>query len=176
VPAKPAWYGQLDRILADLRSLPRPYVDRATIELLLGVGRRRAQQILAPCVTGRIGSNGLADREVFIERLLRLAQGDDGYYEIQRRRKFARLMDQLRQQRIEQPQLLVEAPAQVVNQGLEGLPAGVEIEPGRITVDFEGPQQALEKLLALAMAVSNDFDRFERQAGCISTVLTTEEN
>src|ERR1035437_1450704 len=25
------------------------------------------------------------------------------------------------------------------------------------------PQQALEKLLALAMAVSNDFDRFERQ-------------
>ena len=36
------------------------------------------------------------------------------------------------------------------------------LEPGRITVEFREPRQALEKLLALAMAISNDFDRFER--------------
>jgi len=30
-------------------------------------------------------------------------------------------------------------------------------------VTFDQPQEALEKLLALAMAISNDFDRFERQ-------------
>jgi hypothetical protein len=29
-------------------------------------------------------------------------------------------------------------------------------------VEFDEPQQALEKLLALAMAISNDLDRFER--------------
>jgi len=43
------------------------------------------------------------------------------------------------------------------------LPAGVDLEPGRISVTFDQPQQALEKLLALAMAISNDFERFERQ-------------
>jgi hypothetical protein len=39
----------------------------------------------------------------------------------------------------------------------------VRLEPGRITVSFEDAHEALEKLLALAMAISNDFDRFERQ-------------
>ena len=45
---------------------------------------------------------------------------------------------------------------------MENLPAGVRLEPGRITLEFDQPQQGLEKLLALAMAISNDFDRFER--------------
>jgi hypothetical protein len=31
-----------------------------------------------------------------------------------------------------------------------------------VTVEFEEPREALEKFLALAMAISNDFDRFER--------------
>ena len=38
----------------------------------------------------------------------------------------------------------------------------VRLEPGRITVEFDEPQQGLEKPLALAMAISNDFDLFER--------------
>jgi hypothetical protein len=40
----------------------------------------------------------------------------------------------------------------------------VRIEPGRITVEFEDPHAALEKLLALAMAIGNDFESFERAA------------
>jgi hypothetical protein len=39
----------------------------------------------------------------------------------------------------------------------------VRLEPGRITVEFEEPHEALEKLLALAMAISNDFQEFERR-------------
>jgi hypothetical protein len=66
------------------------------------------------------------------------------------------------EERIEQPQLLVDAPVQIVNQEFDDLPAGVRLEPGRITIAFDQPQQALEKLLALAMAITNDFDRFER--------------
>ena len=92
----------------------------------------------------------------------RISQGDEGAYEIKRRRKVATLLDNLRQQWITQPQLLVEAPTTVINQEFENLPVGVRLEPGRITVEFNEPQQGLEKLLALAMAISNDFDLFER--------------
>jgi hypothetical protein len=163
VPAKPAWYRKLPYIIEELRKQPHPYVDRATIEFLLGVSRRRAQQIMAPCVLERrAGVNGLADRETLIMRLERIAEGDEGAYEIERRRKVANLIQNLRQQWITQPQLLVEAPTTVVNQEFENLPAGVRLEPGRITVEFAQPQQGLEKLLALAMAISNDFDLFER--------------
>ena len=162
MPAKPAWYSKLDEIIGRLRSLPRPFVERATVEFLLGVGPRRAQQIMAPCITDRVGTSGLADRDKLIGHLERLARAEDAYYEVRRRRKLAALLDRMRQERLERPQLLVEAPVRVVDQALEDLPAGVVLERGRITVEFEHPQQALEKLLALAMAVSNDFDRFER--------------
>jgi hypothetical protein len=163
VPAKPVWYSKINEVIRELHALPRPFVDRATLEFLLGVGRRRAQQILAPCITDRVGANGLADRDALITHLRHLADGDDGYYERQRRRNVAEILAQLQKDRLERPQLLVEAPVQVLAQEFENLPAGVGLEPGRITVTFDEPRQALEKLLALAMAISNDFDHFERQ-------------
>src|ERR1044072_4537720 len=95
MPAKPAWYGKLDHILEAVRALPRPYVDRASVELLLGVGRRRAQQIMAPCITDRVGSNGLADRERLIVHLQHLADGTDVHYERQRQIKLATLLERL---------------------------------------------------------------------------------
>jgi hypothetical protein len=162
MPAKPRWYRNLPHILDELRRLPRPWVDRATLEFLLGVGRRRAQQIMAPCIVDRVGANGLADRETLIARLEQIAAGEEAFYEVQRRRKVASVIEELRRERVERPQLIVEAPTSVVNQGFEDLPPGVRLGPGRITVEFDGPQQGLEKLLALAMAISNDFDRFER--------------
>lgn len=162
VPRKPGWYGKLDGIVRELERLPRPFVDRAALEVLLGVGRRRAQQILAPCVTERVGSNGLADRHALIARLRQVAAGDDGYYEQRRRQRLAGILVRLRNERLERPQLLVEAPGAVVGQDFENLPAGIGFGPGRITVDFQEPPEALEKLLALAMAISNDFACFER--------------
>src|ERR1017187_5840834 len=162
MPAKPAWYSKINDIVRELDVLPRPFVDRATVEFLLGVGRRRAQQIMAPSITDRVGTNGLADRNLLIARLLRLAHGHDAYFEVERRRKVARVSHRHRQERLDQPQLLVEAPVTVVNQELEYLPPGVRLEPGRVTVEFEEPREALEKFLALAMAIGNDFDRFER--------------
>src|ERR1035437_4560393 len=163
VPAKPVWYSKIGDVIRELQSLPRPFVDRATVEFLLGVGRRRAQQIMAPCITHRGGANGLADRDAFIAHLRNLAEGDGGFYEQRRRRKVGEILSQLQKERLERPQLLVEAQVQILTQEFEDLPAGVRLEPGRITITFDRPQQALEKLLALAMAVGNDFDRFDRQ-------------
>ena len=163
MPAKPVWYSKINDIVRELQSLPRPFVDRATVEFLLGVGRRRAQQIMAPSITHRVGANGLADRDAFIAHLRRLADADDGFYERQRRRHVAETLSRLQKERLERPRLLVEAPVRILTQEFANLPAGIRLEPGRITVTFDQPQQALEKLLALAMAVSNDFARFERQ-------------
>jgi hypothetical protein len=58
----------------------------------------------------------------------------------------------------------MEAPVRVLSQQLQNLPAGVSIAPGRIIVEFTEPRDALEKLLALAMAIGNDYEAFERMA------------
>lgn len=161
MPAKPRWYSRINDIVKEIQSLSRSFVDRATIEFLLGIGRRRAQQIMSPCITDRVGTNGLADREGLIAHLRHLAEGDDAYYERQRRRKVAQTLAELHKEQLERPPLLVEAPVQVLTQEFDNLPEGIRLEPGRITVIFDRPQEALEKLLALAMAIRNDLDLFE---------------
>ena len=161
MPAKPAWFANLGEVVQELCALPRPLVDRSTLESLLGVGPRRAQQIMNPCITEWVGTSGLADRAALIAHLQRLAHGGEAEHEMRRRRRVATVLARMRKERLERPQLLVEAPVQVVDQEIGNLPAGVRLGPGRITLEFDNPQQALEKLLALAMAISNDFDRFE---------------
>ena len=119
---------------------------------------------MAPCIVERFGAAGVADRNALITRLEQIAAGDDAFYEIERRRKVATMIGDLRRERLETPRLLIEAPTAVVNQEFDDLPVGIRLEAGRITIDFDDPHQGLEKLLALAMAISNDFDRFERLA------------
>ena len=154
VPDKPTWCGNLEEITRHLRSLPDPWVDRATLQDLLGCGRRRAQQILSPCVRRQVGVNGLADREALIAHLHRLAAGETVHYEHQRRQRLAEQITTLYKERT--TALMVAAPVAVINQELDGLPEGITIQPGAITLRFETPQQALEKLLALAMAIRNN--------------------
>src|ERR1035441_4519872 len=77
VPDKPIWYGRLDQVIAELDNLPWPWVDRETLQSLLQVGPRRAQQILRPCVTRQVGANGVAGREELIAHLRRLGTGDE---------------------------------------------------------------------------------------------------
>ena len=154
MPAKPAWYGRLDSIIEELR--PLPFVSRATVERLLGVGRRRAQQILLPCLPLRVGSSNLADRDVLIERLKCISVAD-GDFEKHRRERVSAIVEKERAR----PRLLVESPVSVMNTRIENLPEGVTLEPGRIVVTFDTSEQALQKLLALAMAAGNDLGRFE---------------
>jgi hypothetical protein len=164
VPDKPTWFGRLDQIIAELGDLPWPWVDRETLQSLMQVGPRRAQQILRPCVTRQVGANGVAGRDELIAHLKRLAAGDEAHYERCRRQRLAQVLDGLRQTALAQPKVLVEAPTTVLNQRFAGLPDGVSVSPGAISITFSSPNEALQRLLALAMAIGNDFTEFERMA------------
>jgi hypothetical protein len=177
MPAKPMWYARLDQILAEIRSLPYPWIDRLTLQKLLRVGPRRAQQILQPLVSLQLGANGLADRQALIEHLKRLASSEAVELEQRRRERFREAFARWREERLKHPQVLTEAPSRIVNQKFDDLPAGVRFEPGRITLEFETPEEALERLLALAMAIGNDFGRFDeltgRSGGCERRVTSS---
>jgi hypothetical protein len=164
MPDKPIWCGRLEEIAQNLRDLPDAWVDRPMLEQALGIGRRRAQQILGPCVSRQIGKSGLARREAVLDHLRRLATGEEAHYERRRQRRLGEHLEKLREDLLRRPRVLVEAPAAILGQRFEGLPEGVAVVPGQITVRFESATEALEKLLALAMAIGNDRERFERLA------------
>ena len=156
MPDKPFWYDRLDGVIEQLEKLPDPFVDRATLEFMLGVGRRRAQQILQPLVRRTLGKNGLAAKEDVIAHLRHLAAGEPAFFEKKRRQRLGSILDQLHAE-ARQPRVLVEAPTAIVNQELDSLPPGVHLAPGRIVIDaFRSPEEAQQKLLALAMAMAND--------------------
>ena len=48
---------------------------------------------------------------------------------------------------------------------LANLPEGVSVSRGRIEVRFDGAEDALERLYALAQALGNDYERFEVLVG-----------
>jgi hypothetical protein len=162
MPDKPSWYGRLEEAIRQIEALPYPWVDRASIEFVLGVRRRRAQQILQPVLSRQVGRNGLAPRESVIQHLRLLAAGESAFFEKQRQRRFSTALSGFREEAQRRPRVLVEAPTTIVNQEFKDLPAGVHLDPGRIVIDgFRTPVEALKKLLALAMAMGNDPTGFE---------------
>ena len=172
VPDKPTWYGRLPQVISELDDLPWPWVDRETLQSLLQVGARRAQQILRPCVTRQVGANGVADRSELIAHLKRLAAGDEAQYERRRRQRLAHILDGLRQAALSQPKVLVEAPVTVLSRQFADLPHGVSVGQGTIAITFSSTSEALERLLALAVAIGNDFSEFERLATAGSETTT----
>lgn len=167
MPDKPLWLARLAEAIRELESSEEPWVDRPTVESLLGVGRRRAQQLLAPIARRRVGSSVVADRADVVAHLKRVASGDTAYYEDRRRKQLWESLAAARREWIEQPPVLVEVAAadqrRVERDDFEGLPAGVELGPGVITVRFAEPEEALQKLMALALAISRNRVGFEER-------------
>jgi hypothetical protein len=167
MPDKPLWLTCVPDAIRELETDSDAWVDRARLESLLRIGRRRAQQLLAPVASRRVGTSLLAHRDDLIPLLTRMAAGEQGYYDERRRKQLWTELTQARRQWLEQAPVLVEVPNADVRRvevhDFEGLPEGVELAPGSITVRFSTPDEALEKLLALAMAVSQNRPAFEER-------------
>jgi hypothetical protein len=167
MPDKPRWLDRLPQAVQSLEGSPLPWVDRSTIEDLLGVRRRRAQQILAPLAAQPSGHTTIVEKSVLIQHLRRMAAGEITFYEKRRRQRLWQEIEQDRQRWAETPPVFVEAPPEmlqaVYRKDFEGLPEGVELAPGRITVTFETAEEALQKLLALALAIGQNRKTFEER-------------
>lgn len=167
MPNQPLWLHRVARAIEELESNPDPWVDRRVVETLLGVGRRRAQQLLAPLARRRIGTSIVADRDQIIHHLKKVAAGEQAHYEERRRKQLWDRIQQLRRQWIEQPPVLVEISdtqiRQVEMHDFHGLPEGIELAPGSITIRFREADEALQKLMALAMAIGQNRQAFDER-------------
>jgi hypothetical protein len=165
MPDKPLWLARIPTALHELKKSSLPWVERSTVEALLGVRRRRAQQILAQLVTERRGHAVMVEKTVLIEHLRRLAAGEEAFYEQRRRQRLAQQLAQDRRRWLAAPPVLVAPPPAVLQAVLKkdfaGLPEGIELAPGRLSVTFATAEEALEKLLALALAIGQKREVFE---------------
>ncbi len=165
-----SWIPKINDLAFELSCLAEtePLIGSSKLQALLGVGPRESQRILAPIVVKHNGKAGLARIEAVIERLKELA-GADPQQEQDRQRRFARWLVTEEQKLKVMPRLLVDPGPEVVRnvlrRGFDGLPDGITLEPGKVTIQFSTSVESLEKLGALALAIARrgGLDQYEEK-------------
>ena len=145
MPAKAPWLLQIPEIVSLLETFDVPVVDRAIIERLFGLRRRRAIELLH-CFGGyQAGRTFLIDRRLLIEQLRRLVDGEEFQWERQRKERLSHTIDHWRCQ---QTAARVKIPVRSdgFSRKLAGLSPGVTLEAGHLHIAFSGVKDLLGKL------------------------------
>lgn len=142
--------------MEELRGFPAPVIDRATVERMFQVRRRRANQILARMGGYQVGRTGLVDRHIFVSNLEAIAAGEDFHYEERRRVRVHEKLAEARRIAKAKRVKIAPAPAPVV----PSLPDGVSIAPGEIRIAFDTPETLLTRLFELSQTIANDYEEF----------------
>jgi hypothetical protein len=124
------------------------------IEAAFGVRRRRAIELMHRFGGYQAGKTFLVDRASLFRQLEALEAGGDFRQERSRRRL---LSENLEQAKAVLRAKAVPIPAPRVKLDLPG----VRILPGELRIQFQGTEDLLRQLLELAMAIQDDYGRFD---------------
>lgn len=161
MPAKPSWFRRVPEILEALRATADlPYLEREAIERLFGVRRRRAHQLMAAFGGVQIGKTYLVDRRQLVDALERIAGGDPFLWEVRRKAKLARVLEEAHRQ-VAGRKVRIASPA---SPAPGRWPPGVTLHPGELRLEFASTQQLLERLFALSQAILENYEQFQRRA------------
>ena len=155
---QPLWLLHLPRIVEELRRLPVPVLDRAAIEKLFGLKRRQAIQLLDRFGGYQAGRTFLVDRQELVEQLEAIRDGETFRYEQRRRRRLVAELESVRKY-LQAAAVKIPLRPQARYQ-IDPLPPDVDLQPGRLRVEFDGVEDLLSKLFELAHSAANDFVRF----------------
>ena len=159
MPAKPEWLLRLPVIRAQLECLDAPVVDRAAIERIFGLKRRRAIELMHEFGGYQAGHTFLLDRVRLLEALRSLESREEYTAEKRRRERLQDVVEASREHLIlTRVQIPVRAAA--ARPSLDRLAPGVLLLPGVLTIEFRHPSELLEKLFGLAQAIGHDFEQF----------------
>ena len=153
MPAPPAWLRALPDAIEQLERTGPALVTRRDVELLLGVSRARAAQLMRQFGAGWTGSIRTLPREELI-RIFR--EYVDGARFRAEEHRVDRIASELRRAQRRGPRATVSTD--ILGTRLANLPAGVVLEPGRIEVTYDTSAEAIARLYGLIQALANDPD------------------
>jgi hypothetical protein len=163
MPAKAQWLVRVPEILNELASLDVPVVDRALCERLFRLRRRRAIDLMR-CFGGyQAGRTFLVDRQQLVAQLERIRDSDDFKMEWRRKERLSERLEAIRRLQAG-AHVAIQAEPETLRRRLPDLPPGIGLSRGALHIQFESPEELLSKLFALAQAIANDYEAFEKRA------------
>ena len=163
MPLQPQWLLQLPEIIAELAAMDSPVIDRAALERLFGVRRRRAIEMIGGFGGYQVGRTFVVDRQNLIAALEQMRQGGQFRFERHRKEKLTRELERVRRFRAA-ARVSIPVEKEDLQSKAAGLPPGVCLEAGRLTVTFATVEDLLRKLYSLGQAAANDFEAFKTAA------------
>jgi hypothetical protein len=161
LPARPAYFHRLTEALETFRQLHTDWIDRRTVEETLGVSKTVAWRVLRSCgASAGPGNTVVCRRLELIQALEALQQTGQYEHEIRRRSRVEQNLNLLLQSA--RSRHIQVAPDNrgvgLVNTRFATLPVGITLSPSRLTIDFTGTPDFLEKVGALVFALQNDYE------------------
>jgi hypothetical protein len=161
VPDHPSWLERVPELLIKLQAeTAPPLLDRAAIETLFGLRRRQAIALLHRFPGYQLGRTFVVPRESVIEFLARQPTCERLEQAEAQKQRVAEFLGEARQA-LTLPRISLPLPTKLSEITFAGLPPGIELTPGRLSIQFESATGLLEKLFALAQAFANDFESLE---------------
>jgi hypothetical protein len=160
MPDQASWIKRVPEILERLESAQAPpFLDRPTVEILFGLRRRQAIALCHRFGGYQIGKTFLVPREAVVRFLRHPQRWSAAAVERARFDIVGRALGEARRE-LNQRRIVIPVPTETFHAEFSGLPAGIQFQPGTLTVAFGNPPELLEKLFALAQALANDYDTF----------------
>jgi len=162
MPAKARWLLRVPEILEELSKLEVPVVDRALCERLFRLRRRRAIDLMR-CFGGyQAGRTFLVERSTLVSELERVRDSGDFRMESRRKERLAERLEAIRKLRVG-ARVAIPVEPEELSRRLPDLPAGIGLTRGALHIKFQTSEELLSKLFALAQAIANDYEAFERR-------------
>jgi len=153
----------LPEIIAEISALEAPVVDRAVLERVFRVRRRRAIEMMGAFDGYQVGRTFVVDRPKLLLALEQMRQSGRFDFERQRKENLTRELERVRHCRAG-AKISIPIAREDLERKAPDFPPGVQFEAGRLTVVFETAEDLVRKLYGLAQAAANDFEAFKSAA------------
>jgi hypothetical protein len=162
MPAKAQWLLRIPEILAEVSALDVPVLDRAVCERLFRLRRRRAIDLIRGFGGYQVGRTFLVDRPKLVAQLEQIRDSPNFKMEYRRKERLSEKLDAIRRLQAG-ARVAIAVEPETLRQRLPDLPAGVTLNPGALHIRFQSPEELLSQLFALAQAIANDYEAFEKR-------------
>jgi hypothetical protein len=163
MPAQPQWLLHLPEIIAEFGAMETPVVDRAVLERVFRVRRRRAVELMGQFGGYQAGRTFLLDRKQLVRALERMRDGGEFEFERQRKENLTQELERVRRARAG-AKVSIAIAKEDLERKAPAFPPGIALDAGRLTVAFETAEELVRKLYGLAQAAANDFEAFKSAA------------
>jgi hypothetical protein len=163
LPPQLTWLHRLPDIVAQIKDVPSPVIDRSVIEQVFQVQRRQAHRLMAEFGAHQLGSGRgrtlVLTRDELVARLEAFVHTEEFQRTRLRKQKLATALLESRE-RLKHRRIEIRVDPRQRSLGRDAWPATLQLSPGLLQIDFTSPNHLAEQLALVALALEDEWETF----------------